>query len=273
MAWPIDPELGFFQARAVDAFGADTGGRSSPHSGVDFAPYKIGAPIPVYAVETGTVFYVGGSAKSGAGPGLNVRIEHPSGYWLYGHLSRLDVRQGETVKAGQQLGLMGASGGTNGVHLHVTRFTTRAAALANGVPSNRLGRTVAAWAAANSLADPMEVIGRAGAGGSATTKPADPGQPTITVPEEDTMPIIARTTNPKDGAAQYFAVTDGGIAPFERTETKELNTFRQVLTAMQTARSAGVTDIAVSVYQLRTYRDYVNRANGRKPFVPDVLAK
>lgn len=264
MAWPIDPAEGFFQSRSVDAFGADTGGRRNPHTGVDFAPHKIGAPIPVYAVETGTVFYVGGSAKAGSGPGLNVRIEHPSGYWLYGHLSRIDVRNGQTVKAGQRLGLMGASGGTNGVHLHVTRFTTKAAALANAVPSMKAGRSVTAWAKANNLADPMPVISR--------PAPAKPATPTIPVPEEDSMPIIARTTNAKPGEPQYFAVTEGGIAPFGRTESKALTAFRQVLTAMNAARDAGVTDIAVSVYQMRTYRDYVNQANGRAPYKPDVHA-
>lgn len=266
MTWPIDRELGFLQTRPVDAFGADTGGRTFPHTGVDFAPFKVGAAIPVYAVEDGTVFYVGGSAKAGSGPGLNVRIHHPSGYWLYGHLSRIDVRNGQAVKAGQRLGLMGASGGTNGVHLHVTRFTTKAAALANAAPSRKAGRTTAQWAKANNLADPLPVINR--------PKTPDKKPPVSTpVLEAHEMPIIVRTSNANPKEPQYFAVTDNGIAPFERTESKALNAFRQVLVAMNTARDAGVTDVVMSVYQLRTFRDYVNQANGRPPFTPDVLAK
>lgn len=264
MAWPIDPDEGFFQSRSVDAFGADTGGRRNPHTGVDFAPHKIGAPIPVYAVETGTVFYVGGSAKAGSGPGLNVRIEHPSGFWLYGHLSRIDVRNGQPVKAGQRLGLMGASGGTNGVHLHVTRFTTKAAALANAVPSMKAGRSVTAWAKANNLADPMPVISR--------PAPAKPAAPIIPVPEEDSMPVIARTTNPKPYAPQYFFVTDAGIAPIKVDESPQLRALQQVLAAMHEARKQGVTTIAVSVFQLRTLRDFTNVAAGRDPFVPDIHA-
>jgi murein DD-endopeptidase MepM/ murein hydrolase activator NlpD len=37
---------------------------------------------------------------------------------LYGHLSRIDVKVGELVRAGQQLGLSGSTGLAGGDHLH-----------------------------------------------------------------------------------------------------------------------------------------------------------
>ena len=170
MAYPIDKHRGYYRAGVHDAFGAESGGRSFPHTGSDFTPNIWGDPIPVYAVEDGRVIAVGGNLHDTSGPGINVRIEQPSGVWLYGHLSRRDVSYGQRVKAGQQVGLLGNSGGTTGPHLHITRFTTRAAALANAVPTRRNGRSVAAWAAANNLADPMAIINRP----APTPDPLDP---------------------------------------------------------------------------------------------------
>ena len=37
---------------------------------------------------------------------------------LYGHLSRIDVKEGETVDPGQTLGLSGQTGLAGGDHLH-----------------------------------------------------------------------------------------------------------------------------------------------------------
>jgi murein DD-endopeptidase MepM/ murein hydrolase activator NlpD len=37
---------------------------------------------------------------------------------MYAHLSEIDVRPGETVAVGQQLGLVGMTGNATGPHLH-----------------------------------------------------------------------------------------------------------------------------------------------------------
>jgi murein DD-endopeptidase MepM/ murein hydrolase activator NlpD len=89
--------------------------RLSPrgHSGLDIA-----APegTPVVAADRGEVLKAYWN-KDGYG-GLII-IAHPSGYetW-YGHLDSFDVDQGQQVKRGEQIGLMGSTGFSTGSHLH-----------------------------------------------------------------------------------------------------------------------------------------------------------
>ena len=47
-------------------------------------------------------------------------LEHPEGYQsMYGHLSRVTVAVGDTVSAGQVIGLSGNSGRSSAPHLHL----------------------------------------------------------------------------------------------------------------------------------------------------------
>jgi murein DD-endopeptidase MepM/ murein hydrolase activator NlpD len=71
---------------------------------------------PVHAAHAGLVVAAGHSDGCG---GLQVHIDHGSGIvtW-YRHLSRIDVVVGQTVQAGTQIGLVGATGCALGSHLH-----------------------------------------------------------------------------------------------------------------------------------------------------------
>jgi len=82
------------------------------HSGVDFS-----APTgtPIYATGNGVVT----TAKFMAGYGNTIIVDHGFNYkTLYGHLSKIDVRPGQTVKRGQNIGKIGNTGTSVGPHLH-----------------------------------------------------------------------------------------------------------------------------------------------------------
>jgi len=82
------------------------------HTGVDI---KASYGDPVYATAEGIVEYAGWLSDYGK----TVIIKHPSGYeTLYGHLSKIKVRSGEKVGAGEIIGYVGSTGRSLGPHLH-----------------------------------------------------------------------------------------------------------------------------------------------------------
>ena len=85
------------------------------HSGYDIG--SKGQKVAIYATQDGTVEWSG--FKSG-GIGNCVYIKHDDGvYWSnYMHLDSMSVNVGDKVKAGQQIGIMGNSGGDYAIHLH-----------------------------------------------------------------------------------------------------------------------------------------------------------
>ncbi|NMC83752.1 MAG: peptidoglycan DD-metalloendopeptidase family protein [Anaerolineaceae bacterium] len=83
------------------------------HSGIDFCG---GVGDKIFAVADGVVVYTGQLDVRG---GTTI-IDHGHGvYSGYYHQSEIDVKQGDTVKAGQQIGLIGATGRVTGPHLHL----------------------------------------------------------------------------------------------------------------------------------------------------------
>ncbi|MEV6106218.1 transglycosylase family protein [Streptomyces sp. NPDC051940] len=94
---------------------------SGYHTGVDFT---ASSGTPVKAVGAGTVVKAGYGADGGA-YGNAVVIRHADGrYSQYAHLSSVAVQEGQSVTAGQQIGLSGATGNVTGPHLHFEIRTT-----------------------------------------------------------------------------------------------------------------------------------------------------
>jgi murein DD-endopeptidase MepM/ murein hydrolase activator NlpD len=88
------------------------GGGSEFHSGVDISG-DTGDPIK--STANGTVFL----ADWSSGYGKCIRIKHSHGYeTLYGHLSEINVKNGQKVKANQEIGKLGSTGRSTGPHLH-----------------------------------------------------------------------------------------------------------------------------------------------------------
>ncbi|MFI9648710.1 M23 family metallopeptidase [Streptomyces sp. NPDC052040] len=93
------------------------------HSGQDFA---VPSGTPVGAVYAGTVVKAGANgAGDGAAYGNAIVLKHADGtYSQYAHLSRIDVRPGQSVATGQRIGLSGNTGNSSGPHLHFEIRTT-----------------------------------------------------------------------------------------------------------------------------------------------------
>ena len=94
----------------------------SYHNGLDFGS-KTGAGTPILAAADGRVRAVGNDGKYAYG--VWVAIDHGNNLvTLYAHLSRnsITVKAGQSVKRGQVIGLMGATGLALGPHLHFTVY-------------------------------------------------------------------------------------------------------------------------------------------------------
>ncbi|MBP9160250.1 MAG: M23 family metallopeptidase [Flavobacteriales bacterium] len=84
-----------------------------PHMGLDFTS-PTGTKI--HATGDGRVSFAGYNAS---GFGDHVVIDHGFGYeTLYGHMSKINVREGQRVKRGDTIGEVGSTGLSTGPHLH-----------------------------------------------------------------------------------------------------------------------------------------------------------
>lgn len=86
------------------------------HRGVDYAgPYGS----PVVAPAAGRVALVGRESQGFKIHGNVVGIDHGQGVAsILLHLSRIDVKEGDFVQAGQVIGTLGSTGASTGPHLH-----------------------------------------------------------------------------------------------------------------------------------------------------------
>jgi murein DD-endopeptidase MepM/ murein hydrolase activator NlpD len=83
------------------------------HTGIDLVAAE---GTPYVAIHSGTV------TKAGwfGGYGNAVIVQHADGSEaIYGHSSAVSVKEGQQVKAGDQLGLVGQTGHAYGTHLHL----------------------------------------------------------------------------------------------------------------------------------------------------------
>jgi murein DD-endopeptidase MepM/ murein hydrolase activator NlpD len=152
MQWESDGRTQWFEASGV---GRQTGGMTRPvpggvssgfgmrfhpilnysrmHQGVDL---RASYGTPIVAVSDGRVELAGWHG----GHGNTVELNHGGGLeTLYGHMSRIAVRAGQSVHRGAVIGYVGSTGLSTGPHLHFEVHR-------NGVAVNPLGATFASRA-------------------------------------------------------------------------------------------------------------------------------
>ena len=87
-------------------------GRMAMHTGIDL---RLSRGAPVHATAAGKV----DSAGYNGGYGNMVDIDHGNGLVTrYGHLASITVKEGQSVKIGDVIGLLGSTGRSTGPHLH-----------------------------------------------------------------------------------------------------------------------------------------------------------
>ncbi len=122
----ILPATGFLSSEFTGARWHPVLDDNRPHAGIDIA-----APTgtPVHAAARARVAFVGYRGQYG----LMVELDHGHGYTTrYAHLSRTNVRAGQTVHRRAQIGEVGQTGLAIGPHLHYD-------VLVNGVARNPAG--------------------------------------------------------------------------------------------------------------------------------------
>ena len=113
-SWPVTG------AKITSKFGKRWGRQ---HKGIDIVGNKS-----ILASDNGVVSFAG--KKNGLGNA--VIIDHQNGFrTVYGHLSKINVKKGQTVEKGDKIGVMGSTGNSTGVHLHFEIHK-------NGKPQNPL---------------------------------------------------------------------------------------------------------------------------------------
>lgn len=88
------------------------------HLGLDYAGPKQGDKIPVFSAEK---WVVKTTAYDKTWFGNYIVIDWDSGQTFYAHLDRVDVIEWQIINHNSQIGIMGNTGNSTGVHLHFGR--------------------------------------------------------------------------------------------------------------------------------------------------------
>ena len=106
------PILGSYITSGYGGRADPFGGGGQYHRGIDF---KANVGDPVLAVADGVIRFSG----TQGGYGKLVDVDHGNGYVTrYAHNSRLLVKEGDLVRAGQELAKAGSTGRSTGAHVH-----------------------------------------------------------------------------------------------------------------------------------------------------------
>ncbi len=98
--------------KITSRFGERSSIRSSSHTGLDIA---ASSGTEIKAAASGTVTFAGYKGSYG----YLVKIKCDNGYEMwYGHCSKLYVRNGQRVSAGEKIAAVGSTGNSTGPHLH-----------------------------------------------------------------------------------------------------------------------------------------------------------
>lgn len=93
-------------------------GFHSGHSGMDIQTYR-NPNVPALSVAAGTVIRCGSYWDWGN----LVVVDHGGGYiTYYAHLNSISVSVGQKVTQGQQVGIIGTTGQSTGIHLHIVFY-------------------------------------------------------------------------------------------------------------------------------------------------------
>ena len=111
--WP----LGSFSCYISSGYGyrdASIGGNAF-HGGIDITGSNVYGQ-PIYATRGGTV---AAAINGTTGYGKHVKLDHGDGFLtVYGHCSKLCVKEGQWVNQGQKIAEVGSTGNSTGPHLH-----------------------------------------------------------------------------------------------------------------------------------------------------------
>jgi murein DD-endopeptidase MepM/ murein hydrolase activator NlpD len=111
-------------------------GENSFHSGIDLGASQ---GTPVLATRAGIVEF----ASWGGGYGNLIEMSHDRYGTRYAHLSEIQVRAGQRVLQGQQIGLVGSTGRSTGPHLHFELLSPSADGWVSVNPAGYLNRFAA----------------------------------------------------------------------------------------------------------------------------------